>query len=222
VTESYRLLTGEGIKEMLGELLERLSNRGVTVDAYIVGGAAMAMHLGRSELTPDVDGIFHPADEVFAEAEAMATEYNLDPQWINNRAVPFIEFGRSADKDAVRMELRGRPVVVASKRTLLAMKIAASRVKDRPDLTRLIHDLEMYDADEIVDLVFDVFGDASMVAPNDPEEVRLLANEAIHRAKLAQPAPPAGETQGREPRGTSAGGQFTEKRQSPPEVTLGR
>jgi hypothetical protein len=192
VTESYRLLAGGEIKELLGELLERLSNRGVIVDAYIVGGAAMAMHLGRSELTPDVDGIFHPADQVFVEAKAMAAEYDLDPEWINSRAVPFIEFSPESDQGAVRMELRGRPIVVASKRTLLAMKIASSRTKDRADLNRLINDLEMFDADELVELVFEVFGDASMVAPNDPEEVRLLASEAIHRAKLAQAAPSTG------------------------------
>jgi hypothetical protein len=100
------------------------------------------------------------------------------------------------------------------------MKIASSRTKDRPDLNRLINDLEMFDADELVELVFEVFGDASMVAPNDPEEVRLLASEAIHRAKLAQAAPSTGGAPRHHPAGDSIGGPSADEAQSPPEVPL--
>ena len=67
--DDYRELTGDDIRELLGELLDRLARRGVQVEAYLVGGAAMALHLGREELTPDIDGIFAPKDEVLAEAE---------------------------------------------------------------------------------------------------------------------------------------------------------
>ncbi|WP_170192086.1 hypothetical protein [Rhodoglobus vestalii] len=37
--DSYRSLTVEDIRELLGELLDRQAARGVEVEAYIVGGA---------------------------------------------------------------------------------------------------------------------------------------------------------------------------------------
>lgn len=184
--EDYRLLSGDEVKELLGELLDRLARRGTEVEAYIVGGAAVAIHLGRDEVTPDVDGLFRPELEVLEEAAVMAQEHGLAPDWVNTRAVPFLQYDIAGDTEALHTTLRGRPVVVASKKALLAMKIAAYRPKDRPDLDRLIDDLDMYDPDEIVKVVVDLFGEDSVVAPNDPEELQLLAREAVHRAELAR------------------------------------
>ncbi|TQO18504.1 hypothetical protein FB472_0020 [Rhodoglobus vestalii] len=178
----YRELNGDEIRELLGELLERLAARGVEVEVYIIGGAAMALHLGRQQLTPDVDGLFRPRDEVFAEATLMAEEKNLDPDWVNDRAVSFMAFDPAGDVEAKQIMLHGHPVTIASKRTLLAMKIAASRVKDHEDTSRLIVDLGITDAEEIVDLAFGVFGEDGMTLPNDRGEVRLMAEEAIRRA----------------------------------------
>ncbi|WP_133937659.1 MULTISPECIES: nucleotidyltransferase [unclassified Curtobacterium] len=81
MTEDYRLLSGAEVVDLLGELLERLAGRGVEVETYIVGGAAVAVHLGRDEVTPDIDGLFQPMDEVLVEARAMAAEHRLDPEW---------------------------------------------------------------------------------------------------------------------------------------------
>lgn len=182
---SFRLLTASEIQELLAELLERLDRRGIQVETYIIGGAAMAMHLGREQLTPDIDGIFRPAHEVFVEAAAMATEHNLAPDWVNSRAFSFMSFDPADDKEAVKVNLRGHEVTIASKRVLLAMKIAASRPKDREDTNRLIADLGVTDPDEIVELAFAVFGDNSITLGDNREEVRLIASEALARAAKA-------------------------------------
>lgn len=183
MSEKYREFDGEEIADLLGELLDRLAARGVEVDAYIIGGAAMALHLGRQQRTPDIDGLFRPKDEVFAEALAMAEEKNLDPGWVNDRAFSFMAFDPAEDIEAKQVVLRGHSVTIASKRTLLAMKIAASRIKDREDTSRLITDLGITNAEEIVDLAFGVFGEHGMILPNDREEVYLMADEALLRAR---------------------------------------
>lgn len=183
MTEEYRLLSGDDVIELLGELLDRLAVRGVEVETYIVGGAAIAVHLGRDEVTPDIDGLFQPMDEVLVEAHAMAREHALDPDWINSRAFSFMEFSPRDDVDALHTTIHGRPVVVASKRRLLAMKLAASRPKDRTDLNRLIADLDIQTAEELVAIAHEAYGEHSMTLPNDPAEVRLIAEEALRRAE---------------------------------------
>jgi hypothetical protein len=180
---SYRELTGEDVRELLGELLDRLAARGVEVEAYIVGGAAMALHLGREQLTPDIDGIFKPQAEVFAEAATMAGEYGLDPKWVNSAFLSYMSFSPKDDGEPTVVELRGHKVTIASKRVLLAMKIAASRSKDHTDTSRLILDLGITDANELVDLAFSLFGEGNMTLSEDREEVTLIVEEALRRAE---------------------------------------
>lgn len=217
------LLSGDELTVHFGVLLDRLAARGVTVETYIIGGVAMAIHLGRDELTPDVDGYFRPQTEVFAEAEAMADEFGLAPDWVNSRAAAFISFDPADDVDALQTEIHGHKVTVASKRVLLAMKIAASRTKDRDDINRLIIDLGITDPEDIVDLAFSVFGEDSMTLTGGRDEVRLLATEALSRArKYAKQTQPGPTRQGRRPAGATdgSGGQFDGKRNTAPEVSL--
>lgn len=181
--DGYRALTGENIRDLLGELLDRLAERGVEVETYIVGGAAMALHLGREQLTPDIDGIFEPQADVFAEAAAMANEYGLDPHWVNSSFLSYMSFSPKDDGEPTVVHLRGHKVTIASKRVLLAMKIAASRSKDHTDTSRLILDLGITDVDELVDLAFSLFGEGNMTLSEDRAEVTLMAEEALRRAE---------------------------------------
>lgn len=213
MTGTIRPRSGAELSELFGELLDRLASRGIAVDAYIIGGVAIAIHLGGEELTPDVDGMFRPQHEVFAEAAVMAEEYDLPKDWVNSNSQGFAAFDITDDVGAAHIELHGHPVTVASKRALLAMKIAASRAKDRPDLNRLIVDMGVTDAEEIVDLAFAVFGDFSVVLPESRDEVRLIAQEALDRAAvyrvyqggLDAPVMPAPELAMPQPEGSSAG-----------------
>jgi hypothetical protein len=55
-----RLFTGEELAMLLDELGQRIERRGETVDAYIIGGTAMAIELASRRATEDVDGRFRP------------------------------------------------------------------------------------------------------------------------------------------------------------------
>ena len=179
----YRELDAEEVATYLGELLDRLNRRGVQADVYLIGGAAMALHLGRDSLTPDIDGLFHPRAEVMDEARGMASEYGLDPGWINDRAFSFMSFDPADDEEAVSIELRGFPVLLASKRVLLALKIAASRTKDFEDTNRLILDLGISEAEDIVALTRAVLGANGVTLPDNQYELHLIVEEALRRAE---------------------------------------
>lgn len=116
----------------------------------------------------------------------MAREHGLDPHWLNERARSFVEFDPANDREAVEVEIRGRRVRLASKRVLLAMKIAAFRLKDHADITALIRDLGIYDAEAITDLVFTVFAEDSVVVHEGREDVLLRAEAAVIRAEKAR------------------------------------
>jgi len=235
VSTPEQFLTAQQLTRYFGMLLDRLAARGVEVDAYIIGGAAIAIHLGRNELTPDVDGYFKPRTEVFDEAAAMADEFNLHPEWVNSHAAAFIAFDPADDHNALVTEIAGHRVVVASKHVLLAMKIAASRPKDQSDISRLILDLRITDPDEIVDLAYSVFGEDSITLTTGRDDVRLEAAQALRRAQLyasktvGEPLPAPLRTvsnsaapQGRMRAGTADGhgGEFAPKPISAPEIQL--
>ena len=63
------------------------------------------------------------------------------------------------------------------------MKIAASRSKDHTDTSRLILDLGITDANELVDLAFSLFREGNMTLSEDREEVTLIVEEALRRAE---------------------------------------
>ena len=87
-----RLFTGDELRALLQELGERIDRRGESVDAYIVGGAAMAIGLGSRRATEDVDGLFRPFEVVEQEAASLAIEHGLPANWINQRAFAFMSF----------------------------------------------------------------------------------------------------------------------------------
>lgn len=183
MTGSYRQLSADEIRELLGELLDHAASAGIEIDAYLVGGAAMALHLGRSQLTPDVDGLFKPFEAVQRIGREMAMTHDLSPDWVNENARPFITFDPSDDRNFVETEIRGHRVRLASKRALLAMKMARYARKDYVDVSALIRDLRITSPDEIVDVTFDVLGDDPMSIPEGRADLRIRATDAIRRAR---------------------------------------
>lgn len=79
-------------------------------------GSSVAIHLGRDQLTPDVDGLFRP----------------------------FISFDTTDERHFDEVEIRGHKVRVASKQALLAMKMARYARKDYADITALIRALAVH------------------------------------------------------------------------------
>ncbi|MGW8431351.1 hypothetical protein ACWGJ9_09515 [Curtobacterium citreum] len=225
MSNAPRKLTLEESRGLLAELLQRLHERGIDPDVYLVGSVAIAIHLGHKSLTPDIDGWFADYDEVRAEAEQIATERGLAPDWVNSNAVPFIEFDRHNDVNAITIQLGGRPVMVASQEALLAMKFAASRVKDREDLTRLIHAVGVKTPEQLVNIARRFYDEDSVVLPADDAELLLMAGEALARAEATAQqrlttAQSPQRQQPRKPSGTPAGGQFSTHNRGPADLEL--
>lgn len=187
MSRDYRQLNAEEIRTLLEELLSRAATEGIEVDAYVIGGAAMAIHLGREQLTPDVDGLFRPFVEVKRIASAMAREHGLDPNWINENARPFITFNPNDSRHFIEIELGGHPVRVASQTALLAMKMARYARKDYADITALIRSLNLTSPEQIVDLTYEVLGEDSLSLNYGRDDLTLLAKEALARGLRDQP-----------------------------------
>lgn len=176
-----RLFTAEELTALLDELGRRIELRGESVDAYIIGGTAMAIGLGSRRATEDVDGLFRPFDVVRTEATAMAAEHGLPDAWVNQSAFTYLSF-EIPDTEARTIELGGMHVRIASPKFLLAMKIAAGRLKDHDDIVALIRHLAITDPNEIADLAFDVFGEDGMTLTDSRESIVLQAREMIRLA----------------------------------------
>lgn len=181
MNDGYRQLSASEIADLLGELLDRASGEGVDIDAYLVGGAAMALQLGREQLTPDVDGLFRPFDAALRIGRVMAEEHGLSPTWINENARPFIVFDITDDRHFVEVSIRSHTVRVASPRALLAMKMARYARKDYADIASLITSLGLTTADDIADLTFEVLGVDSPSLQEGRDDVMLRAEEALRR-----------------------------------------
>jgi len=181
VNEGYRQLSAAEIRELLGELLDRAAAEGIEIDAYLVGGAAMALQLGREQLTPDVDGLFRPFDAAVRIGRVMADEHGLSPTWINENARPFIVFDIADERHFIEVSIRSHTIKVASPRALLAMKMARYARKDYADISSLVTSLELTTADEIADLTIDVLGVESLAIPEGRDDLMLRAAEALRR-----------------------------------------
>ena len=124
--------------EALSEVGVELERRGISARIFLVGGAAMVLAHGIRDSTDDVDGDFYPRDEVRAVAQEVATRRGLPRDWLNSSALGFIPVFKSPDWQPV-IKFGSLEVAVADHRTMLAMKIRASRGRrDEPDLRVLL------------------------------------------------------------------------------------
>ncbi|AZZ55036.1 DUF6036 family nucleotidyltransferase [Rathayibacter iranicus] len=222
--DAGRLLTRDEILSLLEEVADRLDARGVGVDAYIIGGLAMAVQLDARRVTADVDGLFQPWEEVRAVAEDLAAERGLPADWLNRRAWSFMAFDVDGDHEATEVQIGKMRVRVASPRVLLAMKIAAGRRKDTDDITALIRHLEIHDPQQVVDIAFDIFGDESMTLTDSRESIFWQASEAIRQAwdapVTARPESTSGPARRPLDSPAATGGQFTSRDHGEPETSL--
>lgn len=174
-------LSAREIKALLEELGRRLAVRGLQGRLLIVGGAAMSLgHDGR-RITRDVDAQFEPMDEVQQCAVEMARERGLRENWLSSSAVAFLP--RIDPEDRVAFdEYPGLTVELASTRVLLAMKLAAFRATDIPDLEVLFRELGVRGADEAVTITRELYGEQTVVIRDDADDdLRLRAEDVLER-----------------------------------------
>ncbi|WP_369373213.1 DUF6036 family nucleotidyltransferase [Promicromonospora sp. Populi] len=147
------------IRQLLTELGERLGSNGFVGELYIVGGSAMALAYDRDRLTRDIDAVYAPKSEVFAEAQRMAAERDeLDDGWLNDAMKGFLT--ANPDNEArVVLTTPGLTVLVASARRLLAMKILAARAeRDSDDILTLCRHAGVKSIEEVLAIAESEYG----------------------------------------------------------------
>lgn len=119
----------------VGEELER---RGISAKLFIVGGAVMVLAYDSRDATEDVDGDFYPRDAVREVASEVGRLQGLPDDWLNAAANGFIPMFKSPDWRPL-YHFGSLEIVAADDRTMLAMKIRASRGRrDEPDIALLL------------------------------------------------------------------------------------
>ena len=115
---------------------ERLVQRGVVADVFVVGGAAMALAYDASRVTRDVDSLFVPHGVVLEEARNVARDLGLPAWWLNEQVSVYISGKDDPGKRRV-FDHPGLRVTAASPRHVFAMKALAARTRDIDDLRLL-------------------------------------------------------------------------------------
>lgn len=145
-------LDAQRVRALFHELSQRLADRGVQAQLFVVGGAAMALAYDQHRSTRDVDALFFPAPAVRAAAEEIGAVHGLEPDWLNDAAKGFLP-GPDEHPRTV-FESESLLVQVPSPEYLLAMKLYASRdERDLDDAASLFTRLGYTAAEQAIDLL---------------------------------------------------------------------
>jgi len=128
----------------LRELVDELRVAGEVAGIRLVGGAALALRYFDRGTTQDLDSLHvHPGtDEAVAAAAAkVALRHDWDPHWLNfevTHADSVPTLGRPVEWETI-YDQDGIEIYVASKESLLAMKLRANRPgRDTRDIRLLL------------------------------------------------------------------------------------
>lgn len=142
----------------LTSLAAELRRRGTSADMYVVGGAAIALAYDERRATRDIDAVFEPKSVVYEAAAAVAAERELPAGWLNDAVKGFLA-GDDPSATPV-LDLPGLRCLVASPRTLLALKVLAHRVgEDEDDVRLLAGHLGLERAEQVLAAAEETFGD---------------------------------------------------------------
>lgn len=166
----------DDIRRLLGELVARLEQRGIHGEIRVIGGAAMALRFPddpQVRTTRDIDAVYEPAPEVDLVIQEMTKDLGLEPGWINSAAAPWLRVAGQPRPEG------GFTTIVATAEELAAMKLAAGREWDLTDLAIIARHLGLNDAEQLVDIAYEVFGDDSVELADGRDSYRILAESVI-------------------------------------------
>ncbi len=142
----------------LSDLAAELQRSGTSADMYVVGGAAIALAFDERRATRDIDAVFEPKTAVYEAAAIVAEKRGLPDGWLNDAVKGFLA-GEDPEATPV-LDLPGLRCLVASPRTLLALKVLAHRVgEDEADVRLLAAELGLDSAGEVLAVAEETFGD---------------------------------------------------------------
>ncbi len=144
-------------RDALFDVARRLERRSVQARVYLTGGGTMAFAYDADRLTRDLDvAISEGRGELFAAVHEVAAERGWLGTWLNEQVTGYLPLTDDAHSSVV-FDHPGLVVTVASPRHLLAMKARAARESDIADTLRLLGHCGSPSADEVDDIVADVF-----------------------------------------------------------------
>lgn len=136
------MLDAEMIRTLFQALNRELRGMGVTGEVLLCGGAVMCLVFETRKATRDVDGVFRPARQMRKAAAAVAAEFDLPPDWLNDAAKGFF----AADPPKVEvLQLSHLRVWAPRAEYMLAMKCVSARwdSHDREDVRFLLRRLKL-------------------------------------------------------------------------------
>jgi hypothetical protein len=146
------------IIDALTALADELTQRGISAEMYVVGGAAIALAFDERRSTCDIDAVFEPKAAVYEAAASVAEQRGLPAGWLNDAVKGFL----AGDDPAAApvLDLPGLRCLTASPETLLALKVLAHRVgEDEADLRLLANELGLESAEEVLSIAERTYGD---------------------------------------------------------------
>lgn len=194
MSDAGQTLGRDDLIALLTELGAELHRDGHHADLYLVGGAAIALTLDTRRVTRDIDAMFRSARrDVRVAADEIAARHAINGDWINANAAAFVP--GEDDPDAVRLDVPGLSVSIASPEHLLAMKMVAARPgRDWDDLEVLFDHLGITDAQQAVDITQRLYGDNDVVMSDPPESYLYLAQDVLQRMARRGERPGRGES----------------------------
>ncbi|MEZ4222931.1 MAG: hypothetical protein R3B13_18455 [Polyangiaceae bacterium] len=118
-------LDRDRILALFRALNERLADRDVKGQLFVVGGAVLCLVHRARPATQDVDAVFLPKTELRALAEAMAGEFDVPKNWLNDAVKGYMSDAGTFDPF---LELSHLTIMTASAEYLFAMKAIAMRL----------------------------------------------------------------------------------------------
>ena len=129
------LLSGEHIRQLLGEVAEQLApGRQATV--LIVGGSLLAWH-GLRQATEDVDTIMRLDAELKDAVRVVAARHGLAADWLNDHSAPWRPATLRVEDCDVLIEHPALLVLGAPLASIFLMKLNRSQPEDVSDMITL-------------------------------------------------------------------------------------
>jgi hypothetical protein len=147
------LFTQESVEEALAALVSELLADGTEATIRVVGGAAVALQVGREAVTSDIDALYGSSPGVKAAVERIAETRNWPRTWLNDAVKMYVSHHDDAGDWTRRTEEGGVVIFVARPKLLLAMKLRAGRGRrDADDIDRLLDACEIVSMADAVEL----------------------------------------------------------------------
>jgi hypothetical protein len=160
------LFSNDDIEAGLRALVTELVSVGAESTIRVVGGAAVALQVGREGLTQDIDTLHTPSPAVREAAQRVALARGWPESWLNDNAKMYDSHFHNDGDWKLLLEDHGVVVCIAGPRLLLAMKLLAGRGRrDQADIDLLLEALGVTSMEEAV-MVFDHYYPTEVMSPN--------------------------------------------------------